>query len=118
MKFNVTSPAGDIVKGDVVLSLNEDEAKEFDIPADGNKFSCYVLTKPGHVLTARSAVSLASDVEEFVDLVVDGVLRATSSIKKGAEKGKKASIHKLSFEKVLYYRYEAGKKKGLKGLWS
>jgi hypothetical protein len=116
MKFKATSPAGDIVKGDVLLQLNENDAKEFEIPADGNKFSCYVLTKPGHVLTARSAVNLASDVEEFVDLVVDGVLRATSAIKKGAEKGKKATVHKPSFEKVLFYRYENGKKKGLKGL--
>jgi len=116
MKFKACTLAGGIVKGEVLLQVDEEDAKEFELPADGNKFSCYVLTKPGDALIARSSVALSSDVEEFVDVVVDGVLRATSVIKKGAEKGKKATVHKPVFEKVLFYRYENGKKKGLKGL--
>ncbi|EHK96815.1 hypothetical protein M7I_7439 [Glarea lozoyensis 74030] len=51
------------------------------------------------------------EVEEFVDLVVDGVLRATSTPKKG--RGKKYT-NTVSFDRVLYHRFEGGKKRGLK----
>lgn len=114
MKYNSTTPAGETVKGDVVLLVDEKEAPEFDIPANGIKLSCYALTKPGQILAARSSLSLGPEIEEFVDLVIDGVLRATSIVKKGAEKGKKGTLHKASFEKALFYRVEGGKKKGLK----
>lgn len=116
MKLRVATTAGHIVKGDVLLQVDGADAQEFELPADGNKFGCYVLTKPGDALIARSAVNLEFDVEEFVDVVVDGVLRATSVIKKGVGKVKKPTIHKPVFEKVLFYRYDNGKKKGLKSL--
>jgi len=111
MKFKAASPTGDTVKGEVLLFLNEKDAQEFNIPADGNKFGCYVLTAPKDILSVRTAITLADGVEEFVDCVVDGVLRATSQIKKG--KGKKTT-DKTVFDKVLFYRFENGRKRGLK----
>jgi hypothetical protein len=111
MKFKATSPTGDTVKGDVLLFVNDKDAKEFDIHAVGNKFTSYVLTAPKDILLVRTAVTLEDGVEEFADCVVDGVLRSTSQIKKG--KGKK-TVDKAIFDKVLFYRYENGKKRGLK----
>jgi hypothetical protein len=111
MKFKANNPAGDTVKGDVLLFVNEKDAQEFNTPARGNKFSSYVLTAPKDILTVRTAVTLEDGVEEFSDIVVDGVLRSTSQIKKG--KGKK-TVDKAIFDKVLFYRYENGKKRGLK----
>jgi hypothetical protein len=111
MKFKITTPTGDVVKGDVLLSVNGKDAKEFDNPADGNKFSSYVLTAPKDILSVRTSATLEDGVEEFVDCVVDGVLRSTSPVKKG--KGKKM-MDKPIFDKVLFYRYENGKKRGLK----
>lgn len=110
MKFKTTSPKGDIVKGDAVLLLNEKEATECDVLAEGAESTCYALAAPGAVISVRFATTLAPDVEEFVDLVVDGVLRATSKVKTGGKK----TVHADLFERVLFYRFDGDKKKGLK----
>ncbi|KAF4626609.1 hypothetical protein G7Y89_g11549 [Cudoniella acicularis] len=111
MKFRITSPVGDVVKGHSVFSSSEVELQEFEIPSDGQKSSCYVLTSPGDNLTVRIAVTLAPQVEEFVDLVVDGILRASTPIKKTKTKN---FNYDVSFDKVLFYAFKDDKKKGLK----
>lgn len=111
MKFQTISHTGETVDGLASIYVNGNEGTEFEVPPDGHHYKSYVLAAPGDTITTRVETSLEDEVEEFVDLVVDGVLRATSPPRKG--KGKKHS-HKASFEKVLYHRFEGDKKWGCK----
>lgn len=90
--------------------VDSDESEQI-VWEGGTTHSCQVLTKPGVPITLQSAINLGENVEEFVDYVFDGVLRSTSPLRKGI--GKKY-VYKLKTDKALAYRFEGGKKKGLK----
>lgn len=77
----------------------------------GTTYSCQILTKPGVPITLHSSINLGDGVEESLDYVIDGVLRASTPLRKSL--GKKYS-YKTKVGKVLAYRFEGGKKKGLK----
>lgn len=111
MKFQTISHTGETVDGVASILVNGNEGTEFEVPPDGHHYKSYVLAAQGDTITARAETTLEDEVEEFVDLVVDGVLRATTPLKKG--KGKKYS-NKVSFDKVLYYRFEGDKQRGCK----
>jgi hypothetical protein len=112
MLFQTTSLTGENVKGEASILLNDTAGIEIEVPPEGRHFKCYVLAAPGDTITTRIEDTLEDGVEEFVDLVVDGVLRSTSSaIRK--RKGKKYS-NSASFERVQYHRFDGEKKKGLK----
>jgi hypothetical protein len=111
MKFQTTSLTGEKVDGVASILINETDGIEFESPPEGHHYKSYVLAAPGDTITTRIETTLEDEVEEFVDLVVDGVLRATSMPKKG--RGKKYT-NTVSFDRVLYHRFEGGKKRGLK----
>lgn len=113
MKFRVATPNGDLIKGDCKLKIGDTDIdlKEFDIPGDDKTSNCYLLTSPGDILTPHLAISLTHQAEEFVDVVVDGILRASSGIKKGG-KAKNFTNH-VNFDKVLSYTFKGDKRKAL-----
>ncbi|KAH8670237.1 hypothetical protein BGZ60DRAFT_563742 [Tricladium varicosporioides] len=113
MKFRVTTPNGDLIKGDCKLKIGDTDIdlKEFDMLGDGKTSNCYLLTSPGDILTPHLAISLTHQAEEFVDVVVDGILRASSGVKKGG-KAKNFTNH-VTFDKVLSYTFKGNKRKAL-----
>ncbi|KAG9239677.1 hypothetical protein BJ875DRAFT_479108 [Amylocarpus encephaloides] len=113
MKFTIAEPTNGTIEVDVVLSLNKADIKEFRTRILELKHECYVLAAPGDLISLAFYAKLEEDDEEFVDLVIDGILRSTSAVKKGnpiAAKKKQKTVLKSA----LFYRFEAGKKKGLK----
>ncbi|CAG8979519.1 hypothetical protein HYALB_00004971 [Hymenoscyphus albidus] len=95
------------------LKFNEIDAEESaQVISDGGATrSCFVLTKPGVPITFQCTTHLPENTEEFIEVVVDGVSRSMATVRKG--QGKK-HFYKTKFDKVLSYRFEGGKKKGLK----
>jgi hypothetical protein len=111
MKWNTYGLKGVTVDGQVQIELNKVPGLEFEIPQNDQFYKSYVLSAPGDTISIDSRTFLEEDVEEFVDLVVDGILRNSSAIKTG--NGKKPGHHVL-FDRVLFYRFNGDKKKGLK----
>jgi hypothetical protein len=107
----MTSLTSEKVEGKASISLNAADGIEFEAPPQDRHFKSYVLAAPDDTITTRIEDSLEDGVEEFVDLVIDGILRATSPIKKG--RGKKHS-NITTFDRVHHYRFDGDKKKGLK----
>ncbi|QSZ37527.1 hypothetical protein DSL72_008625 [Monilinia vaccinii-corymbosi] len=69
---------GDAVKGEICLKGgNGARLLEEGMKREGNRFTCYALTSEGDAITACLAIS--SGVVEFVDVIVDGILRASHS---------------------------------------
>ncbi|RDL41191.1 uncharacterized protein BP5553_01170 [Venustampulla echinocandica] len=111
MKTQIRGPREDSVELEVVLKVNGEAVQEFGTAQNGNKASCYVPVSEGDIVAARSTTTLAANAEEFTDLIVDGILRATSTIKVG--RGAKGN-HNVTFDRALFYRYHREKQRGLK----
>jgi hypothetical protein len=100
--------SGNAGKGDVTLSSSNDvDLREFGTVVEGSTTTCYALTSPNDVITVRFAFN--PNVAAFVDLVVDGVRRASSSTEKSQ------SIFRGSFNRVCHLaRTKSDKRAGLK----
>ncbi|CAG8957941.1 hypothetical protein HYFRA_00000283 [Hymenoscyphus fraxineus] len=95
------------------LQFNEIGAEESaQVISDGGAtHSCFVLTKPGVPITLQCTTHLPEGIEEFIELVVDGVSRSMTTVRPAKEK---KPFYNTIIDKVLSYRFEGGKKKGLK----
>ncbi|CAD6442253.1 57e1e1d9-6f0f-4b10-a119-c831c10e5764 [Sclerotinia trifoliorum] len=76
---------GKPVKGEICLKGGRENGKlhEEGMKREGNHFSCYALTAEGDAITP--CFSINSGVVEFVDVVVDGILRASHSNEKATQ---------------------------------
>ncbi|EDN95979.1 predicted protein [Sclerotinia sclerotiorum 1980 UF-70] len=76
---------GKPVKGEICLKGGGDNGKlhEEGMKREGNHFTCYALTAEGDAITP--CFSINSGVVEFVDVVVDGILRASHSNEKATQ---------------------------------
>ncbi|KAF7863911.1 hypothetical protein EAF04_006876 [Stromatinia cepivora] len=70
---------GKTVKGEICLKGGGDNRKlhEEGMKREGNHFTCYALTAEGDAITP--CFNINSGVVEFVDVIVDGILRASHS---------------------------------------
>ncbi|KAJ8065973.1 hypothetical protein OCU04_005070 [Sclerotinia nivalis] len=76
---------GKTVKGEICLKGGGDNGKlhEEGMKREGNHFTCYALTAEGDAITP--CFNINSGVVEFVDVVVDGILRASHSNDKATQ---------------------------------
>jgi len=87
---------GKAAKGTVVLKGNDGEdLQEFGGKTVGNQASCYALTSLGDIITVHFALS--PGVADFVDVVVDGILRESVS------NARPDKLFKGSFKKVCQH---------------
>jgi hypothetical protein len=79
---------GEVVKGEIGLKVLRDEDSnsllEYGVEKVGNHITCYISPTEGDVIMPH--ISITSGTEEFVDIVVDGILRASHSNDKGTKK--------------------------------
>lgn len=67
-----------VVKGEICLKGgNSAKLLEEGLKREGNHFTCYALTSEDDAITPCLAIN--SGVVEFVDIIVDGILRASHS---------------------------------------
>lgn len=76
---------GKAMKGEVYLKGGTNaKLKEEGMKQEGNHFTCYALTAEDDAITA--CLTINSGVVEFVDVVVDGILRASHCNDKATKK--------------------------------
>lgn len=69
---------GKVVKGEICLKGGDGtKLHEEGLKREGNRFTCYALTSEDDAITPCLAIN--SGVVEFVDVIVDGILRASHS---------------------------------------
>ncbi|KAB8304325.1 hypothetical protein EYC80_003735 [Monilinia laxa] len=69
---------GKVVKGEICLKGgNSTKLLEEGLKREGNHFTCYALTSEDDSITPCLAIN--SGVVEFVDVIIDGILRASHS---------------------------------------
>jgi len=95
-------------KANVLLAsgMNGNPLQEYGYKVEGNQTTCYVLASPGDIITVP--FSLNAGIGDFVDLVVDGVLRKSATVH---QRGKKFG---KTFKKVCYSELKWGRRAGLK----
>lgn len=94
-------PKGQIAKGVVNLELNGNDVKEYGLTTSGKFTTCYVMASPGDTVIANIAIN-SGLMEEFADLVVDGVLRNSWPNTRGAK------VFSYIFQRAVYTRILIG----------
>ncbi|KAM3080061.1 hypothetical protein ACMFMF_003473 [Clarireedia jacksonii] len=75
----------EVVKGEISLRGGDNKPLlEYGVEQVGNHITCYALTAEDDAIIPY--ISITSGTEEFVDIVVDGILRASHSNDKGTKK--------------------------------
>ena len=97
-------PKGQAAKGWIMLEVNGVQAQEYGQTMDGNHSICYILAAPGDTISASIAVNSGVSAE-FADLVVDGVLRNSSSNSRGAK------VFRHNFDRAVYSGIQIGETK-------
>ncbi|KAH8598118.1 hypothetical protein B0O99DRAFT_738961 [Bisporella sp. PMI_857] len=95
-----------------LVGIDGQPLNEYGVSIDGNTIFCYALTAPGDVLTVQ--YEIGAGVVDFIDVVIEGILRESAypatteirkckgSIKKFCESGK---LIRKSNPKRSAYRY-------------
>ena len=84
----------------VQISNQDGCLKEFGVSESENAVQSFVCVSPGDILTLNFAIPIDIDIdgdEQIIDLVVDGVLRATSVKKRNLH------LHRGDFMDVYHY---------------
>ncbi|PQE12261.1 hypothetical protein CJF31_00000473 [Rutstroemia sp. NJR-2017a BVV2] len=76
---------GEVVKGEICLRDGDNKSLlEYGVEQVGNRITCYALATEEDIIIPY--ISVTSGTEEFVDIVADGILRASHSNDKGTKK--------------------------------
>jgi hypothetical protein len=76
---------GEVVKGEICLRDGDNKSLlEYGVEQVGNRVTCYALATEEDILIPY--ISITSGTEEFVDIVADGILRASHNNDKGTKK--------------------------------